>query len=99
MGGDSCVVHTTGNGIGVDGGRALGLAAREHVSLQEVQLDGEPIPVGVLRDGSLQELDLSDGGLGGDPGAAFLAALLEVNGALTELVLSRKWWCWWGLGG
>ena len=86
-------LNATGNGIGVDGGRALGLGAREHVSLQEVQLDGKPIPVGGLRDGSLQELDLSDGGLGGDPGAAFLAALLEVNGALTQLNLEGEVHC------
>ena len=92
-------LNATGNGIGVDGGRALGLGAREHVSLQEVQLGGKPIPVGGLRDGSLQELDLSGGGLGDAPGAAFLAALLEVNGALTQLDLEGKWWCWWGLGG
>ena len=78
----------TGTNIGVDGGRALGLAARELVSLQGVQLGDQPIPVGGLRDGSLTELDLAGGGLGGAAGAAFLAPLLEVSGgALTQLDL------------
>ena len=100
----SHVAYAAGNNIGVDGGRALGLAAREHVSLQGVQFGrGKPIPVDGLRDGSLQELDLTRDlgvlGLGGAAGAAFLAPLLEVNGALTQLNLECEWWCWWGLGG